>query len=136
MRQIERALLEQGVFAWFDEQAVLAGDRFPVSIEKAIDTARVVVVFLGPNGMGCWQDMEYQAALQRSVEHSDAKGSATVRLIPVLLPGLEREPELPVFLRNLHHVDLRDGGSDNREGMRRLVDAILAEPGAFGARRR
>ena len=103
--------------------------------EKAIDTARVVAVFIGPNGMGRWQDMEYQAALQRSVEQRDAKGSPVVRLIPVLLPGLEQEPELPLFLRGMNHIDLRDGGADNREGLRRLVDAILAEPGAFGARR-
>ena len=75
--------------------------------------------------------MEYHAALQRSVETRDEKDRPRVRLIPVLLPGLEREPELPAFLRGLDRVDLREGGADNREGIRRLVAAIFADHVAF-----
>jgi hypothetical protein len=123
--RIASALMEQGVVPWFDEHVVLAGDRFPSSIERALDAVPVVAVLFGPQGLGRWQDMEYHAALQRSVEKRDATGQSALRLVPVLLPGLSQEPELPVFLRDLNHVDLRVGGVDNRDEMRKLISAIL-----------
>jgi GTPase SAR1 family protein len=128
IKRIAARLLEQGVLAWVDEEIIVAGDRFAPKLEQALDTIRTVAVFVGPLGMGRWQDMEYQAALQRSVEERDERGGPGVRVIPVLLPGVSDDPELPVFLRGIHRIDLREGGSDDREGMRRLVAAIMSDP--------
>ena len=55
-----------------------------------------------------------------------ADGGRHVRLLPVLLPGLPRKPRLPAFLRPLDHVDLRQGGVQNKEEIRQLVRSILA----------
>jgi GTPase SAR1 family protein len=120
IRRVAAKLRDEGVLAWFDEQSMLAGDRYPRTLENAIDRAPVIAVFLGPHDLGPWQDIEYQAALQRSLDSRESY----VRLIPVLLPGA-KEREMPVFLRAVHRIDLRDKGADNRSEMRNLVDAIF-----------
>ena len=49
-------------------------------------------------------------------------------LVPVLLPGVPRKPVLPTFLRGFNWVDFRQkDGLDNRDQMRRLIQAILSE---------
>jgi hypothetical protein len=130
VRQLADALLEHGILAWIDDKGVLAGDRFPKKLEETIDRAGVLAVLIGPQGMGQWQEMEYHAALQRSLEKRDEHGRPRLRLIPVLLPGVGKEPELPLFLRGFHHVDLRKGPED-REQLRRFVEAITTTRDRF-----
>ncbi len=127
VRQLADKLLEHGILAWVDEKGVLAGERFPKKLEETIDQAGALAVLIGPQGMGQWQEMEYHAALQRSIEDRDEKGRSRLRLIPVLLPGIGPKPELPAFLRGMHAIDLRDGGTENREEIRKLVEAITTK---------
>ena len=92
------------------------GRRLPLA------TALVIV---GPNWLGPWQEQEYYALLDRAVSESEGKGRR-LRLIPVLLPGVPRKPELPVFLRGRQWVDFRGKeGLEDREAIRQLVAAIL-----------
>ncbi|UCF15755.1 MAG: toll/interleukin-1 receptor domain-containing protein, partial [Phycisphaerales bacterium] len=118
----------QGILPWIDEEKILAGDRFPKKLEKAIDQAPVVAVLLGPHGVGRWQEQEYYGALVRSIEDRDRQGKPSLRLIPVLLPGVKRKPKLPAFMRALDYIDLRKKGADNREQIRELVAAIMGGP--------
>lgn len=130
--QLADKLLEQGVLAWLDEREGLAGDSFPAKLEKVIDAARVVAVIFGPHGMGRWEKMEYLAALHRYVEDRDEDGRRRLRLIPILLPGVAKKPDLPPFLRGIDYVDLRDGGTDNRDQIQKLVAGILGDAGRVG----
>lgn len=132
VRQLADALLEQGVLGWVDEREVLAGDSFPAKLEKEIDAARVVAVIFGPHGMGRWEEMEYHAALHRYVEDRDEDDRRRLRLIPILLPGVAKKPDLPAFLRGVDYVDLRDGGTENRDQIQKLVAAILGDAGRIG----
>jgi len=127
-RQINRKLRDHGILPWIDEKKVLAGDCFPKKLEKAIDQAPVMAVLLGPHGMGRWQEQEYYAALIRSIEDRDQQGRSSLRLIPVLLPGVKRKPKLPAFVRALDYIDLRKKGDDDREQIRELVAAIMGGP--------
>ena len=127
VRKIEQKLRDQGILPWIDEQNVLAGDRFPKKLEQAIDQAPVMAVLLGPHGLGRWQEQEYFAALMRSIEDRNVQGRPGLRLIPVLLPGVKRKPEMPAFMRSLDYIDLRKKGTDDREQIRRLVAAIMGE---------
>ncbi|WP_241758990.1 TIR domain-containing protein [Pyxidicoccus parkwayensis] len=131
VNQLADKLLEQGILAWVDEKGILAGDRFPKKLESAIDQAGALAVIIGPQGMGRWQEMEYHAALQRSIEDRDEEGRSRLRLIPVLLPGVGPKPELPPFLRGLHMIDLRKEGPENREQVRKLVEAITTKQDLF-----
>jgi hypothetical protein len=127
VREIDRKLRDQGILPWMDEKGILAGDRFPKALEKAIDEAPVVAVMIGPHGVGRWQEQEYYVALQRSIEDRDADERPRLRLIPVLLPGVSRKPQLPAFMRTLDYIDLRRRGADNRDELRKFVSAILGE---------
>lgn len=124
VRKLARMLREQGVLPWLDEDSLLAGDRWPRKLEKALDEAGVIVVCIGAHGHGRWQDMEYQVALQRAVEDRDKEGRSRVRLIPVLLPGAQSPKEWPAFLRGFHGIDLSSGVEDGKQIVQ-LVQAIL-----------
>jgi len=125
VREIDRKLRDQGILPWLDERGILAGDRFPKELEKAIDEAPVVAVMIGPHGVGRWQEQEYYAALQRSIEERDADERPRLRLIPVLLPGVPRKPQMPAFMRTLDYIDLRLHGAESRDQLRKLVSTIL-----------
>jgi formylglycine-generating enzyme required for sulfatase activity len=69
------------------------------ALEKVIYSCRVVLVFLGPHGLGRWQVREKNLALDRQAENKD------FLVIPVLLPG--SDPPLG-FLSLNTWIDLRN----------------------------
>jgi hypothetical protein len=74
-------------------------------LEKALDASECCVVFLGPNGIGTWQNKEMRTCLEERVS------SKTIRVVPVLLPGAvhpEQESKLPRFLRRLEWVTFKN----------------------------
>ena len=125
VRRLAALLREQGVLASLDEEGILAGKQFVKELEQVIDTVASAVVIVGPHSMGPWQRQEYQAFLQRLVEHR-GKARMPLALIPVLLPGAPTEPDLPVFLRGFHRVDFRRG-LDDAGALRQLVRAVLGD---------
>jgi len=78
-------------------------------------------VFIGPNGVGDWERLEFQVATQRMAK------DRSFRVFLVLLPELP-EPfdtsTLPPFLATRTWVDLRKGISDPRT-FQQLVNAIF-----------
>ncbi len=123
VRDLAGKLMDWGILPWIDEAAIQPGECFQEEMEKALEQLPAIAVIVGPHGSGPWQQMEYYAAIQRFVERKNGNGRRSARVIPVLLPGVGEAPELPVFLRMLNYVDLRNGYE--REQMKRLVDAIL-----------
>jgi hypothetical protein len=84
-----------------------------------------VVVFVGPRGLGPWQQRESYRALDRQT------AGPSIRVIPVFLPGTQ-DPALG-FLGLNTWVDLRRGIEDPQL-LERLVRAIRGEaPGDPGA---
>ena len=84
-------------------------------------------VFVGPSGLGPWQNEEMRAAIDRRVDESDRR----FRVIPVLLPGAERaeRSSLPTFLAATTWVEFRDS-LDDADAFHRLVCGIRGvEPG-------
>ncbi len=66
---------------WLDKWNILAGDVWQEEIEKALDQSRSCVVFLGPTGMGGWQNEETRSALEDRVAHKDMR-----RRTPAVIP--------------------------------------------------
>ncbi|HEX6899800.1 MAG TPA: toll/interleukin-1 receptor domain-containing protein [Thermoanaerobaculia bacterium] len=89
-----------GVPVWMDEIKLEPGDHFQQKIEDAMEQSRVVVVFVGPSGLGDYQKREVAVALKLESE-------GALRVIPVILPGVTGESGVPPFLRTLHYVDFR-----------------------------
>jgi WD40 repeat protein len=105
---IAEQLRVEGVLAWFDTRDIGAGRRWQNELERQISKVGAGAVFIGPHGLGPWQDMEQQAFVNESAKRE-------FRIVPVLLPGAPDNVELPVFL-----------------GMWQVVDFRLAEPERFG----
>jgi WD40 repeat protein len=114
---------DEGLRAWLDKWNLVPGEPFQEAIEQAVDASCTCAVFLGPGGLGPWENEEMRAALSIRVRR---KG---FRVIPVLLPGgnLPELGKLPPFLSRLIWVDFRSGLND-RSAFRRLVAGIRGTP--------
>ncbi len=97
VRAISEALKRRGLKPWLDEEQIPPGRWFQKIIQAAISKAGCAAIFIGPEGLGKWQELELRAFVSQCVE-------ADIPVIPVLLPGVEQiPPELP-FLKELNWV--------------------------------
>ncbi len=71
--------------------------------------------------MGNWHIMEIRAYIE-------AWAKKTSRMIPVILPGVEGTPRMPVWVRQNLWVDLRDWKKKGDDGFYRLVCGIVNRP--------
>jgi hypothetical protein len=98
---IAEALRERGLRVWFDEWELVPGQPWQEALEAIVTTVRAAVVFVGPSGVGPWEDPEMRACLTQLVERR-------LPVIPVLLPAAPGPPpDLPRFLHVLTWGDLR-----------------------------
>jgi tetratricopeptide (TPR) repeat protein len=124
---LARRLRTEGFEPWLDRWHLIPGDPWQPAIEQALAESRTCAVFVGPSGLGPWQNEEMRAAIDRRVRDSGRH----FRVIPVLLPGAERgkRSSLPTFLAATTWVEFRDSLEDP-DAFHRLVCGIEGkEPG-------
>lgn len=120
VREINRLLRGAGIATWVDEDDIPAGVKWYEYIFDHLHEARAVVVFLGPRGLGRYQEEELESILRRAA-------GADTRIVPVLLPGFHEEaPKIPAWVRaqlveKWNYVDLSLGGEG---GLRKLLRAL------------
>ena len=106
---------------WLDKWHLVPGEPWQEALEQALDASRTCAVFIGPSGLGPWENEEMRSALQTRVSQTG------FRVVPVLLPGATM-PErglLPRFLSRLTWVDFRGpDGLHDAEAFHRLVAGI------------
>jgi TIR domain/Trypsin-like peptidase domain len=90
---------------WFDEDQLQPGIPWQKLLESGIRSSKSVAVIVGDKGLGPWENEEMEAALRLAVRDKRP-------VIPVILPGAESAPELPLFLSNRTWVDFRPGFDD------------------------
>jgi WD40 repeat protein len=124
VEQIARWLRDEAkLTVWLDDWNLMPGDSWQKEMQNAIDQSRCCVVFLGPNGIGNWQDEEICGAINKRVAHK------SIRIVPVLLPTVhrsEKESEFPMFLQNLLWVKFRNNVNEE-DALKRLVCGIKGE---------
>lgn len=96
IRQIYQTLKERGMRPWLDEEEIVPGALFQDEIQRAIGTIKAAAIFIGED-LGNWQELELKVLIQSCV-------SKSVRIIPVLLPGIESIPEDEYFLSQYQFV--------------------------------
>jgi hypothetical protein len=116
---IAEMLKEVGLRAWLDVWNLIPGKPWQGELEQAIEGINCAAICVGPGGIGPWEEQEMRAYLEAFVCRQD------VRVMPVLLPGLDAVPDLPIFLRAFTWVDLRELRQDSREPLRGLVAGTL-----------
>ncbi len=122
----KRLLKETDIKPWLDKWNLVPGAPWQEAVELALDSSRTCAVFIGPKGIGPWQNEEMRAALDSRIEDNN------FRVIPVLLPGatLPERGELPRFLSRLTWVDFRIRGLKDEQAFRQFVAGIRGvEPG-------
>lgn len=116
---------EENLRVWLDQWKLIPGESWQETSEEALSASATCAVFLGPTGLGPWENVEVRAALRIRAARDG------FRVIPVLLPGAS-SPEtdtLPLFLSGLTWVDFRSG-LENEIEFRHFVAGILGtEPG-------
>src|SRR5262245_5440219 len=121
---LARRLVDEAALSPFlDKWHLIPGNPWQEELEQALDAARTCAVFIGPHGVGSWENEEMRSALNDRVTRPG------FRVIPVLLPGamLPQQGRLPRFLARLTWVDFRHGLQD-AEAFRRLVAGIRGYP--------
>lgn len=120
VESLARKLKEAGIEPFLDKWHLIPGEPWEEALEQALDESQTCAVFLGPTGIGGWQNEEMRSALESRVRNK------AFRVIPVLLPNSfePRREELPRFLRRLTWVDFRMGLDDNN-AFHRLMSGIL-----------
>jgi Novel STAND NTPase 1/TIR domain len=121
---IARRLADDAALSPFlDKWHLIPGNPWQEELEQALDTSRTCAVFIGPHGIGPWENIEMRSALDDRIKRTG------FRVIPVLLPGavLPERGTLPRFLSSLTWVDFRSGLQD-AEAFRRLVAGIRGQP--------
>src|SRR5262245_5086939 len=102
--RVRQLLSERNVSTFFDRDQLRAGSRWVSLLENEVGGSRAVAVFIGPHGLGDWQEMEMQLALVRQID--EKKAGRPFPVIPLILPGATPEKELG-FLKLYTWVDLR-----------------------------
>ncbi len=117
VERISRELGTRQCKCFIDRWYLQPGRDWVEALEQALSSSRSVVMFVGPNEMGRWQQRERAWALDRLA------GATNFPVIPVLLPGCQ--PPLG-FMKQLMWVDLRDDPG-NKEQLDFLAAAIRGE---------
>ncbi|MEJ7595516.1 MAG: TIR domain-containing protein, partial [Planctomycetaceae bacterium] len=117
VERISRELGTRQCKCFIDRWYLQPGRDWVDALEQALSSSRSVVMFIGPNEMGRWQQRERAWALDRLA------GATNFPVIPVLLPGCQ--PPLG-FMKQLMWVDLRNDPV-NAEQLDFLAAAIRGE---------
>ncbi|HMM88021.1 toll/interleukin-1 receptor domain-containing protein [Bradyrhizobium sp.] len=116
VEEVARSLRERGVKPFLDRWYLVPGRSWVGTLEKELANCRAVAIFIGPQGMGRWQQREREYALDRQTRDENFP------VIPVLLPGAD--PALG-FLSLNTWIDLQKGTT--REAIENLAAAMRGE---------
>jgi TIR domain-containing protein len=111
VREIGKRLKERRILPWLDEWEVPPFVTWQDELEKAISQIGSVAVFVGPSGVGPWQDIEIQTLLQEFAKRR-------IRMGLVWLPGALGTPDtigVPRFITIFNWVDFRKTDPDPLE---------------------
>lgn len=114
VKEIGLQLMERGILPWLDKWEIPPFVDWQEELQKAIASVKVAAIFVGPAGIGNWQEMEIKSFLQEFTRRK-------IRMGMVLLPGCPPKPDVPDFLNLFNWVDFRQKDPDP---MKQLIWAI------------
>ena len=113
-------LTNSGLKIFFDEADIQPGESFQDKIENALRESASILIIIGPDGVGPWQEEEnYEFQILRV-------GKKNKAVIPVILPGAEFGPDvegLPLFLTRFNTFAF-ESSVDDKDDLFSLMRAI------------
>ena len=76
VEEIARRLRAEGIEPWLDSWHLVPGEKWQPALENALTEARASAIFVGPSGIGPWQDEEMRVAMTEL-------GDPASRVVPV-----------------------------------------------------
>jgi len=107
VKQIAERLKERGILPWLDEWNLPPGRMAQQEIESILPNIKAAAIFVGPSGVGPWENVEMHAAVTQFVNRQ-------LSVIPVLLPGVVTIPDLSLFLKEFKWVCFTEGVDDQK----------------------
>lgn len=114
---VRNRLIEAAIPVWMDKSHLEFGDDWQEEIEEALAKSRIVLVFIGPEGIGSFQKLEVAMAF-------DLQSKSLLKVIPVVLPRV-KDAQIPRRLKALHYVDFRRRYDSMDYAVDQLVASIL-----------
>jgi pSer/pThr/pTyr-binding forkhead associated (FHA) protein len=114
VRQVARELRMAGLNPWLEEDEHAASAGFFPQLSSALKVIGAALVLWGPNSPGRRQAMEIEFLQKAAIEEG-------VLIIPVILEGVERDPEWSAFMDRLQGIDFRH---KRRDAMAQLVATL------------
>lgn len=116
VERVASILKKRDVDVWFDEWKLRVGDSLISEIEKGIQRADFIVLFISSHSLSSkWVREEYEASKVRAIE-----SEGRVRILPAILDG----SEVPGFLASRVYADFRESFS---YGCARIIGSIFPE---------
>jgi CRISPR-associated Csx14 family protein len=100
VKEIGKSLMDNGIAPWLDKWELQPGLPWQPELYDKIKIVKSAAIFIGKAGIGSWQKGEMYA-----FERECKKRRCPV--IPVLLPDVTSDTELPQFLEGMTWVDYR-----------------------------
>ncbi len=118
VRAIAEELRKRGLKPWLDEEQMLGGDTALEEIQKGISLSKSVAFFIGLDGSGNWQGNLELPITVNLVLYSG------LRLIPVLLPGVQEIPKAPQYFFLSTKIWISFESIDDAKALNRLEKSI------------
>lgn len=119
-RTIYDYLTNSGLRVFFDHVNILPGEPFQKKLEDGLRESGSIMVLVGPDGVGPWQEVENYEF------HILAVRQISRAVIPVVLPGAKFSPDIagiPLFLHQFSAFEFASN-VDNKDDLFRLMRAI------------
>lgn len=83
VQAVAESLWQRGRSVFLDRWYLVPGRPWPQALEDVLGRCLATAIFLGPQGMGRWQQSEAYLALDRQTRNREFP------VVPVLLPGAD-----------------------------------------------
>lgn len=100
VKRIGRRLERVGISVWLDDWNAPPGRQWMWALEPELERIKSAAVFLGPSGVGPWQQFEAGELLNQLVRRG-------CPIIPVILRSATADPEQPLLFQSLPWIDFR-----------------------------
>jgi hypothetical protein len=100
VRTISTYLQSAGLLPWFDQNEIRPGQDWVTKLQDDITQVKSCIVVIGGSGLGPWQQIEVNSAIQMFVKRK-------LPVVPVVLPTCTGNPQVPLFLGAVGWVDFR-----------------------------
>ncbi len=89
-----------GILPWLDEWEIRPGLPWDEDVEKQIPKIKAAAIFFGKSGLGHTHSREYRAFMNENRRRG-------IPVIPVILPNVMNDPQIPNLLQDYMLVDFR-----------------------------